>query len=219
MKIEDVVEELRKVTTPLPIDKEWCREAAALIEAEHAELARLRSAIVSPSGPMEAWCLPSFMRAAAAVAAFELRVRIVADLAPEGNAVQREAINGDLSALIEMLCDRHGASKEDRAFLLAVASIRNKLFHLELSKAVARVRPLVPLEQQLRQGGVLMADLDTGKATQVSKLSTANGRILGWMLEAASSGAFEAVVVSVRKAIAVLNAMRDNENAMLAGKG
>jgi hypothetical protein len=87
---------------------------------------------------MEAVCLGPFMRAAAAMAAFELRVRIVADLAPEGSELQRAAISEDLPPLIERLCARHDAVADDMKFLKAVASIRNKLLHPELSKAVGR---------------------------------------------------------------------------------
>jgi hypothetical protein len=160
------------------------------------------------SGPMEAFCFPSFQRAAAAVATFELRVRLLADQATEGSKLQRAAISMELTPLIELLCEVHGASIEDQAHLKAIAAIRNKLFHLELSRVTGRIRPLT---EQLNEGGNWMLNLTDGSVAQVSKTSTHDGRIYGWMWESTQSGAFLAVVAAAERGAEILAAMRDKQ--------
>lgn len=64
---------------------------------------RERSLPMPAIGPMKAFCFPPFQRAAAAVATFELRVRLLADQAPDGSKLQRAAIGSDLMPLIEQL--------------------------------------------------------------------------------------------------------------------
>src|SRR5690606_24017574 len=146
---------------------------------------------------METVCVPAFQRAAAAVAPFELRVRLVADLGPDGTPLQRAALGTDLTPLVEMICDDYAASSDDRAYLKAVANIRSKLFHLELSRVTGRVRPL---GEQLQEGGAWMVNLTDGSVDQVSKTKTRDGRIYGWMWESVQSGAFDAVVAAAVKA-------------------
>jgi hypothetical protein len=151
------------------------------------------------------------------VATFELRVRLLADLGQEGTALQRAALGTDLTPLVEMICDDYEATADDRAYLKAVANIRNKLFHLELSRVTGRVRPL---GEQLKEGGAWMANLTDGSVDQVSKTKTQDGRIFGWMLESVQSGAFDAVVAAVAKATTILHALRDQRiNAELASQG
>lgn len=158
------------------------------------------------AGIMERMCLPGFANAAAAVSVFELKVRLLADNGEEGTPLQAQAIKADLGKLIDLVCDHHTATIEQRALLSKVATIRNKLLHLELSRATGRIRPLA---EQLREGNVWMADLERLKVHQVSKTSTEQGRIYGWLLESQSSGAFAAIADAVGEAIEVIDALRD----------
>lgn len=162
------------------------------------------------ASPMEAFCFPPFQRAAAAVATFELRARLLADQGTEGTPLQRVAISGDLTALLELLGKEFNASIEDLACLKAVASIRNKLFHLELSRVTGRIRPLA---EQLKEGRTWMADLTDGSVDQVSKTKTHDGRIYGWMWESANSGAFDAVTAAAERATEILASLRDRRIA------
>src|SRR5258706_16411223 len=98
---------------------------------------------------VDTMCFPAFERAAAAVASFELRVRLLADSGIEGSSSQGQALGGDLTPLIDVLCKDFNATEEELKFLKAVAAIRNKLFHLELSKVTGRIRPLA---DQLPEG-------------------------------------------------------------------
>ena len=169
------------------------------------------------SSPMEAFCFPAFKRAAAAVATFALRVRLLADSGPEGTQLQKAAIGMDLTPLLEMVCKEYNASPDDVVFLKAVAALRNKLFHLELSKVTGRIRPLA---EQLKEGGTWMANLNDGTVDQVSKTKTQTGRIYGWMWESTQSGAFDAVEAAAEKASAILNTLRDAKvKAELAAEG
>ena len=159
-----------------------------------------------PASIMEQMCLPGFANAAAAVAVFELKVRLLADNGDEGTPLQSQAIKADLGKLIELVCDHHHATPEQRELLTKVGRIRNKLLHIELSKATGRIRPLA---EELREGNVWMANLEDGTVHQVSKTRTETGRIYGWLLESQSSGAFAAVVAAVNEAIKVIGALRD----------
>lgn len=161
-------------------------------------------------GPLEAFCFPWFQRAAAAVATFELRVRLLADQAIDGSKLQGAAISMELTPLIELLCEVHGASLEDLVYLKKVAGIRNKLFHLELSRVTGRIRPLT---EQLKEGGTWMVNLTDGSARQVSKTSTQEGRIYGWMSESAESGAFQAVATAAERGAEIVAALRDKQIA------
>jgi hypothetical protein len=155
---------------------------------------------------MEHMCLPGFANAAAAIAVFELKVRLLADNGDEGTPLQVQALKADLGRLIDLVCDHHQATDDQRSLLAKVATIRNKLLHLELSRATGRIRPLA---DQLREGTVWMADLDNAEVHQVSKTNTKQGRIYGWLLESQSSGAFAAIAVAVREAIGVIDVLRD----------
>jgi hypothetical protein len=161
---------------------------------------------IMPPSIMEHLCLPGFANAAAAVAVFELKLRLLADNGEEGTPLQSQAIKADLGKLIDLICDHHKASDEQRALLAKVGTIRNKLFHLELSRVTGRIKPLA---EQLQEGNVWMAKLEDGTVHQVSKSSTERGRIYGWLLESRSSGAFDAIATAVQNAIAVINEFRD----------
>lgn len=165
--------------------------------------------------PIEGFCFPMFGRAAEAVAAFELRVRMLADTDSERVKLQRAALSGDLTALIDQLCDEYKAADEERAFLAAVAGLRNNLFHLKLSRVTGRVTPLAEqlVDEPLRKGGVWMANLDTGKVGRVSTTSTEDGRIYGWLLESTTSRAFEAVERAAKRGAAILKSLRDRDQA------
>lgn len=179
---------------------------------------RYRLVVAIPS-MMEAVCFPLFKRAAAAVATFELRVRLLADMGDEGTPLQRSAIGGDLTPLIEMICKEYNASDEQLALLKSIASIRNKLFHLELSRVTGRIRPL---SEQLKEGGTWMVNLNDSSVEQVSKTKTRDGRIYGWIWESAESGAFAAVELAAEKATALLQELRDKriaEDLAAAGLG
>jgi hypothetical protein len=155
---------------------------------------------------MEALTFPGFQAAAAAVATFELRVRMLADQGDAGTPLVKAALSAEFTKLIDDVCAFHGASDEDARYLKACAGMRNKLFHLELSRVTGRIRPL---SEQLREGGVWSLDIETGEVQTVAKTKTEDGRIFGWMLESSSSGAFEAVVAAMRKASGIIEAMRD----------
>lgn len=155
---------------------------------------------------MEQLCLPAFANAAAAVAVFELKVRLLADNGDAGTPLQVQALKAELGKLVDLVCEHHGATREQRDLLKKVASVRNKLLHLELSRATGRVRPLA---EQLNEGGVWMANLENATVHQVSKTSTEDGRIYGWLLESRSSGAFQAISKLVAEAIDVINQLRD----------
>lgn len=152
-------------------------------------------------------CLPSYQRAAAAFATFELRVRMLADSGTAGTPLQKKAIGSDLSPLIDEICIVFKVSDADRSFLKSYASVRNKFFHLELSRVTGRIRPLA---EQLSEGNIWTSNIGTGEIKKVSDTSTSEGRIYGWMLESHASGAFAAVTAAAQRAIAIIEGIQSN---------
>lgn len=166
--------------------------------------------------PIEKMAFPSFQRAAAAVATFELRVRMLAETATPFSKVEQASLSADLSALIKMVVEYFNASPEETKFLAAAAAMRNKLLHLELSSVLGRVESLIAQLDALGlevtkpdKGKVWSADLETGDVTRVDKTSTENDGIYGWMLENTFNGGFDAVVALMFHATTIIVRLRD----------
>jgi hypothetical protein len=111
------------------------------------------------ASPMEAIAFPPFQYAAAAAATFELRVRLLAEQATPGTPVEKRSLSADLTPLIVEVAEYFKATCAETKFLRSAALIRNKLFHLELSKVTGRV---VPLHDQLVQEGLAEPKIDQG---------------------------------------------------------
>ena len=155
--------------------------------------------------------LPKYQAAAIGITTFELKVRLLADTDP-GTPPHRDAITGDLTALINTLCDHLKASDEQRAFLIAFAKLRNDILHLKLSKAAGKITALAKSVDDLpsiRGGKITMLNLENGTVHNVVGTSTATGAIYGWLMESATSGAFDAVVAASHKAVEILDQLRD----------
>jgi len=135
--------------------------------------------------PSDVVWFQAFANCAASACLFELCARRYADNTPE---LQRVAFK-DLSDVMSAICAHVSArtSQEERAFLGKCVRIRNKLLHLELSKASGQLRSL---GFEIGSGGVAKVDLATGEPTMVAVTSTQGGRIFGWLLESTTSGAF-----------------------------
>jgi hypothetical protein len=155
--------------------------------------------------------LPKYQVAAIGITTFELKVRLLADT-DQDSSPHRDAITGDLTALINTLCDHLQASTEQRVFLVAFAKLRNDILHLKLSKASGKITALAKSVGELPAisgGKVTMLNLEAGTAHEVAKTSTATGRIFGWLMESTMSGAFDAVAAASHKAIDILDELRD----------
>jgi hypothetical protein len=159
---------------------------------------------IGPAFPSDLFFLELFASAARDACIFEMRARVLADNWP---GTQKIAFK-DLSPLIDELLEVHGhllTTDEKKAVRDAVV-VRNKLLHLELSRAAGKLVSLgVQLEQQRVWKLDVPAGLPAGDPPQaVRDLSTENGRIYGWLLEAAHSGAFEQAQVVFQAGHAVL---------------
>lgn len=166
--------------------------------------------------PIEKIAFPSFQRAAAAVATFELRVRMLAETATRFSKVEQASLSADLSALIKMVVEYFNADPDETKFLMAAGVMRNKLLHLELSRVLGRVESLVAQLDALGfevtkpdKGKVWSADMETGDVLRVDQTSTENDGIYGWMLENTFNGGFEAVVALMSHANTIIARLRD----------
>lgn len=145
--------------------------------------------------PIERMAFPSFQRAAAAVATFELRVRILAETATPSSKVEQASLSADLSVLMKMVVEYFNANAEETKFLTAAAAMRNNLLHLKLSRVLGRVESLIAQLDALGfevtkpdKGKVWSADIETGDVVRVDQTSTENDGIYGWMLENTFNG-------------------------------
>jgi hypothetical protein len=116
---------------------------------------------------------------------FELKVRLLADKTP---SLQANSLSADLTPLCSDIASEYSAAlqDDDRKLLAALPGIRNKLLHVEFSRAQGRIKPFV---ETLHDAGVTKVDLQTGEMLPVAGSSTMQGRLFGWLLEAGSSGA------------------------------
>jgi hypothetical protein len=149
--------------------------------------------------PSDQWT-ERFGRACAFAGVFEFRVRMLAERTPP---LERDALNMDLDPLRRALVGHYGSKiqPDDRELLIALPAIRNKLFHVQFSKAVGRIKRF---DEELKDAGVLKADLETGEVVLVPQSSTANGTLYGWLLESARSGAFDSGSELLRRGISVI---------------
>jgi hypothetical protein len=132
--------------------------------------------------------IAEFAHAAAAGCVFELRCRLLADNARIG---RDKVLACGLDELVKLIVAEARfapiLSEEDRTFLTGCAVLRNRLFHLELSRAKGK---LETLGASLPRGRVHAVDIETREVTEVSKTSTLDGRVYGWLWESYATGAF-----------------------------
>jgi hypothetical protein len=133
---------------------------------------------------------------------FELKVRLLADKTP---SLQASSLSADLTPLCKDIAVEYSSALADdeRRLLETLPGIRNKLLHIEFSRAQGRIKPFV---DTLHDAGVVKVDLNTGETVRVATSSTTQGRLFGWLLEAGSSGSlrgaadlfFEGIVLAER---------------------
>jgi hypothetical protein len=166
--------------------------------------------------PIEKIAFPSFQLATAAVATFELRVRMLAETATRFSKVEQASLSTDLSVLIKMVAEYFNATPDETKFLTAAATMRNKLLHLELSRVLGRIESLIAQLDALGievtkpdKGKVWSADFETGEVARVDQTSTEKDGIYGWMLENTFNGGFDAVVALMSHANTIIVRLRD----------
>lgn len=141
-----------------------------------------------------------FAGAAGRAAVFELKTRMFADAVALKGAVSA-SLDPLTKDVLAWIVANTTTSAEDCEKVTRAARLRNKLFHLELSRATGQ---LVSLDVQLNSEGVKMFSWD-GAATvekvlgaiaaggaPVARTATRDGLVFGWLLEASASGAFGA---------------------------
>lgn len=97
-------------------------------------------------------------------------------------------------------------SKEEIDLLILCVNLRNDLLHMSLSKATGKLNRF---GAALLPGHVTMVSLETGEVTRVKETSTQKGKIYGWLLESATSRAFDQGAVVFSRGIEVLERLTD----------
>lgn len=130
----------------------------------------------------------AFGFAAARACLFELKLRLLADNTP---AISRHSLDPKLSKVLEHVLAEYAARLDEKQcdLLNECVRLRNKLLHAELSRVTGR---LVNFGEELNRGQVAKIDLVSGEIQEVSKTKTQDGKIIGWVMESATSGAFAA---------------------------
>jgi hypothetical protein len=143
--------------------------------------------------------LDRFARAAAAAGVFEMKVRLFAD----NTAELRRYIGTDLDPLVDRIIGHLGSglTEDEVTHLKKAVRVRNKLFHADFSKAAGT---LLSMDARLDRGKVYIVDFSDGNPRKVSDLNTADGRISGWLMEGAKSGAFDQAFVLFMRCVALI---------------
>jgi hypothetical protein len=153
-----------------------------------------------------------FAPAAATACVFELQARLFADASP---ALTRHKTD-DLEVLVRRIVEHVDAklSPEEAKHLLKCARVRNRLLHADFSRAAG---VLLSFDVELEQGNVRIIDLATGEERKVSDTKTEDGRVLGWLIEGATSEMFNRTRPLFLRGVALLNWLLAKANEEGAG--
>ncbi len=127
-----------------------------------------------------------FAQAATIACLFELKMRLLADNTAELQKYKDEQLEALVKRVTEHM--QNLIVSEEAVLLKKCARIRNKLLHADFSKAAGT---LLSVGINLEQGKVHLIDLVDGSVRKISDSNTSDGRVYGWLLEGARSGAFE----------------------------
>jgi hypothetical protein len=166
----------------------------------------------------------AFRSAAAEGAVVELKMRLVAGKIP---ALQKRAHKIHLEDIEDGFIEHFGdaLSDDDKATLRLCRELRNKVLHVDFQAARER---LTALGTATTSAGVVKIDLPVVTVAEVERKieaakagkegvlvadtpTTNAGTILGWFLEAGSSGDFERAATAFKKAAAIVDRLADIE--------
>jgi hypothetical protein len=145
------------------------------------------------------FCVNAFGQCATAGCLFELYARRYADNTPDLQALAFKDLSAVVDSIRTYVVGR--TTEEERAVLDACVRVRNKLFHLELSRATGQLRAF---GAEIGEAKVTMVNLADGAAFKVANSSTKDGRIYGWLMEATANGAFREGVALFKRGIALI---------------
>lgn len=145
-----------------------------------------------------------FAHAAAHACVFEAKLRLLADNTPE---LERHSLESAKILLRNTLAHFGASLGEDDAKLLELCvRLRNDLLHMSLSRATGKLKCF---GAELDLGHVTKISLETGETTPVEKTSTRTGKVYGWLLESATSGAYDQGAKFFLRGIEVIERLAD----------
>lgn len=140
----------------------------------------------------------AFEQVCAFAPGYELRARLCADLSPTSNGL---AVDGNLERILRHLKSTYleALSETEWDELDQARKLRNKLFHGELHSASKMVGSPIggvrigtfPPQASGHDILAVIEELAAGGGSFVSGMITSDAGVFGWVLECATSGAFE----------------------------
>jgi hypothetical protein len=162
---------------------------------------------VPPRDPVAAepfaWVVfPSFTRAAGIAALFDLKLRILAENsgAVTGDRVHREKLEEIANVVVRRFASVSAA--EERELVVKLASLRNKVLHVEFDSVTNRV---ISLGESLGKEPIFGVRLETGQVSKIRGKPLARSPLVGWLLEARQSGALDAAVAQFARGLDLLS--------------
>jgi hypothetical protein len=150
-----------------------------------------------------------FADTAGAACEFELRIRLFANN-------HNMKFDGKLSSIKDEILKKYktSISVSDKEILNNCVHLRNKLFHVELSKVTGKLKTISSLKGQITPGVVSVLKLhfdnpDQNNTYKVADKNINDGSLYGWCVESHYSGAFKAVHTIFIEGIEVVNKLRD----------
>jgi hypothetical protein len=148
----------------------------------------------------------AFEKAAGAGCAYELRLRLLADVIPALRESSMAYRLDDLEKPVVEYFKKQGTlSDGDAKALEACRRVRNKLLHGELD--AARKRLIEEADAKIVSVSVMRIDLRTEDVRPVTREGTTPGNLFGWLMEAANSGDFDEAEKLFRKGEAIVVAL------------
>ena len=139
-----------------------------------------------------------YHKMAGTASVFELNVRLKADVTDELEPLSL----GDLKPLVEKFIEHYRTklNEGEAEKILKAHSLRNKIAHSDFKALFGKIKdhPLVSA------GTATMLMFDSGEFTPVKDTAKREGKLFGWMLEAASNGTFKAAISELDQAITIV---------------
>lgn len=129
---------------------------------------------------------------------FELNIRLEADVIDDLEPLSM----GDLKPLVEKFVEYYAVKmgKGEAEAILRAHNLRNKISHSDFKALFGKFKD----HPEVNAGKATMLKFDTGAIKPVKETTKREGKLFGWMLEAATNGTFEQAIAALEEAIKIV---------------